>query len=136
LALGGRRFIKINNNQMEDGVDMKGCVGEEARPGRNMWGGWLPVFWGGILIDKKNREMGGPFALDGRRLMEGHNNQPKVDINDGRGIEEERRLGRNMGGGGVSLRLEWRINKKKKQQQKNVFALDGHRQMKITQQPT
>ncbi len=43
--------------------------------------------------------MGGPFALDGRRLMEGHNNQPKVDIDDGRGIEEERRLGRNMGGG-------------------------------------
>jgi hypothetical protein len=32
-------------------------------------------------------------------LMEGHNNQPKVDIDDGRGIEEERQLGRNMGGG-------------------------------------
>ncbi len=86
---------------MEDGLDMKGCVGEEARPGRNVWGGWLPVFWGGILIDK-NREMGGPFALDGRRLMEGNNNQPKVDINNGRGIEEERRPGQNMGGG-VSL---------------------------------
>ncbi len=43
--------------------------------------------------------MGGPFALDGRRLMEGHNNQPKVDIDDGRGIDEERRPGRNMGGG-------------------------------------
>ncbi len=90
LALGGRHFIKINNNQMEDGVDMKGCVGEEARPGRNVWGGWLPVFWGGILIDKKNREMGGPFALDGRHLIKGHSNQPKVKINDGRGIEEER----------------------------------------------
>jgi hypothetical protein len=50
LALGGCRFIKINNNQMEDGVDMKGCVGEEARLGPNMWGGWLPVFWGGILM--------------------------------------------------------------------------------------
>ncbi len=99
MALGGHRFIKINNNQMEDGVDMKGCVGEEARPSRNVWGGWLPVFWGGILIHEKNREMGGPFALDGRRLMEGHNNQPKVDIDDGRGIEEERRPGRNMGGG-------------------------------------
>jgi hypothetical protein len=47
--------------------------------------------------------MGGPFALDGRRLMEGHNNQPKVGINDGRGIEEERRLGRNVWGGVVSL---------------------------------
>ena len=42
------------------------------------------------INQQKNREMGGPFALDDRRLMEGHNNQPKVGINDGRGIEEER----------------------------------------------
>jgi hypothetical protein len=102
LALGGRHFININNNQMEDNVVVKGCVGEEARPGRNVWGGRLPVIWGGILIDKKNREMGGPFALDGCHLMEGHNNQPKVGINYGRGIEEERRPGRNMWGGVVS----------------------------------
>jgi hypothetical protein len=54
------------------------------------------------LIDKKNREMGGSFALDGRCLMGGHNNQPKVGINGGRGIEEERRLGRNVWGGVVS----------------------------------
>ncbi len=63
----------------------------------------MPVIWGGILIDEKNREMGGPFALDGRRLMEGHNNQPKVGIDDGRVIEEERRPGRNVWGGVVSL---------------------------------
>jgi hypothetical protein len=103
LALGGRRLININNNQMEDGVDVKGCVGKEAWLGQNVWGGWLPIIWGGIIINKKNREMGGPFALDGRRLMEGHNNQPKVGINDGRGIEEERQLGRNVWGGVVSL---------------------------------
>jgi hypothetical protein len=102
LALGGHGFININNNQTEDGVDIKGWVGEEAWPGRNVWGGRLPVIWGGILIDEKNREMGGPFALDGRRLMEGHNNQPKVSINDGRGIEEERRPGRNVWKGVVS----------------------------------
>ena len=46
--------------------------------------------------------MGGPLALDGRHLMGGHNNQPKVSINDGRGIEEERRPGRNVWGGVVS----------------------------------
>ncbi len=102
MALGGRHFININNNQMEDGVNVKGCVGEEARLGRNVWGGRLPLIWGGILIDKKNRDMGGPFALDGRRLMEGHNNQPKVGINDGRGIEEERQPGKNVWGGVVS----------------------------------
>ena len=83
MALGGRRFININNNQMEDSVDIRGCVGEEVRPGWNMWGGRLPIIWGGILINKKNREMGGPFALDGRHLMEGHNNQPKVGLSDG-----------------------------------------------------
>ncbi len=47
--------------------------------------------------------MGGPFALDGRRLMGGHNNQPKVGINVGRGIEEERQPGQNVWGGVVSL---------------------------------
>ncbi len=73
----------------------------------------MPVIWGGILIDEKNREMGGPFALDGRRLMEGHNNQLKVGINDGRGIEEERRPGRNVWGV-LSLRLERRIDEEKK----------------------
>ena len=87
---------------MEDGVNVRGCVGEEARPGQNMWGGRLPVIWGGILIDKKNREMGGPLALDGCHLMGGHNNQPKVGIDGGRGIEEERQTGRNVWGGVVS----------------------------------
>ncbi len=47
--------------------------------------------------------MGGPLALDGCRLMGGHNNQPKVDNDGGRGIEEERGPGRNMWGGVISL---------------------------------
>ncbi len=102
MALGGHRFININNNQMEDGVDVRGCVGEDTRPGRNVWGGGLPVIWGGILINNKNREMGGPFALDGHCLMGGHNNQPKAGINSGRGIEEERQPERNVWGGVVS----------------------------------
>ncbi len=80
--------------------------------------------------------MGGPFALDGCCLMEGHSNQPKVDIDDGRGIEEERLPGRNMGGGGVSLCLERQIDEEKKQQRKYVVALDSRRQIKITRHPT
>ncbi len=83
-------------------MNVRGCLGEEARPGQNVWEGRLPVIWGGILIDKKNGEIGGPFALDGCCLMGGHNNQPKVGIDGGRGIEEERRLGRNVWGGVVS----------------------------------
>jgi hypothetical protein len=47
--------------------------------------------------------MGGPFALDGHRFMGGHNNQPKVGINGGRGIEKERQSGWNVWGGVVSL---------------------------------
>ena len=58
---------------------------------------------GCLLIEEKNREMGGPLALDDRHLMGGHNNRPKVSINGGRGIEEERRPGRNVWGGVVSL---------------------------------
>jgi hypothetical protein len=38
---------------MEDGVNVRGCTGEEARPGWNVWGGRLPIIWDGILIDKK-----------------------------------------------------------------------------------
>ncbi len=87
---------------MEDGFNVRGCIREEARPGWNVWGGRLPVIWTGILINKKNSKMEGPLALDGRCLMEGHNNQPKVGIDGGRGIEEERQLGRNMWGGVVS----------------------------------
>jgi hypothetical protein len=113
LALGGPLVVNINNNQMEDGVNVRGCVGEETRPGRSMWGGRLPIVWGGILIKEKNREMGGPFVLDGRRLTRGYNNQPKVGIDGWRGIEEERRLGRNVWGV-LSLCLEWQINKEKK----------------------
>jgi hypothetical protein len=42
----GCRFIKINNNKMEDGIDIRGCVGEEAMLDWNVWGGWLPIVWG------------------------------------------------------------------------------------------
>jgi hypothetical protein len=103
LALGGCRFININNNQMEDSVDIRGCIGEGARLGWNVWGGRLPIVWGGILIDEKNRELGRSLALDGCCLMGGHNNQPKVGIDGWRGIEEERQPGQNVWGGVVSL---------------------------------
>ncbi len=46
--------------------------------------------------------MGRPLALDGRCLMGGHNNQPKVGVNGGGGIGEETQLGRNVWGGVVS----------------------------------
>jgi hypothetical protein len=42
--------------------------------------------------------MGGPLALDGRHLMWGHNNQPKVVINGEGGVGEETGPGRNVWG--------------------------------------
>ncbi len=61
MALGGRCFISINNNQMADSVDVRGCVGEEARLGRNVWGGRLPVAWGVESIDKKIERWADPW---------------------------------------------------------------------------
>jgi hypothetical protein len=46
---------------MADGVNVRGCIGEEARLGWNMWGGWLPIAWRVELINNKNIEMGGPW---------------------------------------------------------------------------
>jgi hypothetical protein len=58
----------------------------------------LAVVWGVELIDEKNREMDGPLALDGRRLMGGHINQSKVAANGEGGVREETRPGRNVWG--------------------------------------
>ncbi len=115
MALGGRRFININNNQIKNGVDVRGCIGEEARLGRNVWGGQLPIIWGRILIDKKIREMGGPLALDGRHLMGGHNNQPKVGITVG-GALKRRGDWSGTCGGVLSLCLEQQIDEVEKRQ--------------------
>jgi hypothetical protein len=41
--------------------------------------------------------MGGPLALDGRRLMGGHNNQPKVVVDGEGGVGEETRPGLGPG---------------------------------------
>jgi hypothetical protein len=45
--------------------------------------------------------------------MGGHNNQQKVGINSGMGIEEERQPGQNVWGGVLSLRLEQQIDEEK-----------------------
>jgi hypothetical protein len=90
-------------------------------------GGRLPVVWGVELIDKENREMGGPLAFDGRHLMWGHSNQPKVVVVGEGGVREETRPGRNMWGRlshCLGRRIEQRIKKLK-----YSVALDGRRLM-------
>jgi hypothetical protein len=61
LALGGHRFKCINNKQMADGVNIRGCVGEEARLGWNVWGGRRPVIWRVELINKKIERWADPW---------------------------------------------------------------------------
>ena len=57
LALGGRRSINTYSNQIEVGVQGGRYIEEEARPGRNMWGGEVPLFLpsNGALKTKKNK---------------------------------------------------------------------------------
>ncbi len=61
LALGGCHFKCLNNNQMEDGVNVKGCVGEEARLGQNVRGGRLPIDWWVEIIDEKIERWADPW---------------------------------------------------------------------------
>jgi hypothetical protein len=46
---------------MRDGDEVRGCVGEEARLGRNVWGGRLPIIKGVELIDKKIERWADPW---------------------------------------------------------------------------
>jgi hypothetical protein len=46
---------------MADSFNVTGCVGEEARLGRNVWGGRLPVVWGAELIHKKIERWADPW---------------------------------------------------------------------------
>jgi hypothetical protein len=55
LALGGCRSINTYNNQMEVSIRGRGYIEEEARPGRNMWGGQGPVVFA-FKRSVKNKE--------------------------------------------------------------------------------
>ena len=72
--------------------------------------------------------MGGPLALDGRRLMGGHNSQPKVVINGEGGVREEMRPGRNVWGS-LSYCLGRRMEARDEKNREMGWALgiDGRR---------
>ncbi len=66
-----------------------------------------------------------------QHLMGGHNNQPKVGVNDGRGVGEETLPGWIETCVGVlSLRSGRRIEREKKSKIKYVVALGGRRTTK------
>ncbi len=72
--------------------------------------------------------MGGPLALDGRHLMWGHNNQPKVVVDSEGGVGEETQPGRNVWGT-LSHCLRRRMERRKIKMKKYIVALDGRRLM-------
>jgi hypothetical protein len=76
----------------------------------------------------KNREMGRPLALDGRHLMWGHSNQPKVVINGKGGIREETRPAQNVWWT-LSHCLGSQMERQKIKKIKCIVALDGCRLM-------
>ena len=45
LHCGGWLLIGGHNNQIKVGVNVGGDVGEERRPGRNVWGGVVSLYW-------------------------------------------------------------------------------------------
>ncbi len=72
--------------------------------------------------------MGGPLALDGRHLMWGHNNQPKVVVDGEGGVGEETRPGRNVWGA-LSHCLGRRMEGRKIKIKKYIVDLDGRQLM-------
>ncbi len=53
IDIDGRRLLFKHNNQIKVGFNVGRGFGEDARPGRNVWGGRLPFVWGGSLKTKK-----------------------------------------------------------------------------------
>ncbi len=73
--------------------------------------------------------MGGPLALDGRHLMWGHNNQPKVVFDSGGGALERRRDWGGTCWGTLSNCLGHRMERQKIKIKKYIVAFDGRRSM-------
>jgi len=48
--------IRFKNATTNQGIDVRGYVGEEATLGQNVWGGCYSIVWGGELIESKERE--------------------------------------------------------------------------------
>ena len=84
-----------HNNQPKVVVDGEGGVGEETRPGRNVWGSLSHCLGRRMeASDEKNREMGWALGVDGRRLKILHTttNQKQAAATEGtmKGRRDER----------------------------------------------
>ena len=87
LALDGRRLNGEHNNQPKVGVNGGWGVGEEAQPGRNVWGDVVSLFRAAIWMTKKiENKRGRAQALGGRQSIKKLNNQPKDSVGGGGGL--------------------------------------------------
>ena len=101
MALGGRHFIKLNNNQPKVGVCGGGDIGEGERLWRNVLVVHSAIVWGGEWNDEKINKLKYIMALGGRQSMILHTtiNQKQSAMmegtTDGRREEREVRGKRN-----------------------------------------
>ncbi len=90
MALGGHRFINICNNQMKVGFQGSRYIGEDARPGRNIWGGIVFLF-GALKKVTKNKKMHcGLRRLPGNILDATTNQKHAITIEGGQERKFER----------------------------------------------
>ena len=98
-VLGGRRSLVRHNNQPKDSVGGGKIFFEEMWPGRNVWGGLLPVVLGGNLIHKKLNAKIHFVAVDGHQTTKRHTtiNQKNAGVM-GEGNERTRDRRGSQGG--------------------------------------
>ncbi len=66
MALGGRRFNDTHNNQTQDGFHVTVDVGEDALPGRSVWGDVVSSLRAANSTTTKSQKLKYVVALDGR----------------------------------------------------------------------
>ncbi len=99
LHWGGRLLIGGHNNQLWIGFDVGGDVGEETRPGRNVWRDVVSLNRASDWVTKNKKKKIRRGLKRTQNNASKHNNQPKTHGREG---GESRKDGRPAGiAGGV-----------------------------------
>ncbi len=97
LALGGRRSVKLHNNQPKVSVGSEEGIQEEMQPGQNMWEATFARHLGCWSEEQKIIQIKYVVAIGGRKTTNLHNNQPKTGGCNQGGIWEEVQPGGSAG---------------------------------------
>ncbi len=69
LALGGHHFNDTHNNQTQDGFHITVDVGEDALPGRSVWGYVVSLLGAANSTTTRSQKLKYVVALDGHRSI-------------------------------------------------------------------